>query len=109
MFGKTPYSDFLVLREEEGREREHPSSFLRSSEFRRLEFYEQRVKVHLLDEDYAYISKMGDFKEDPNEEIREIKDFGLGMLPTHTTTLQEVGILHALVYFHPKGLISRKI
>ena len=39
----------------------------------------------------------------------EIKDFGLGRLPTRATTLQEVGILPILVYFHHKGLISRKM
>ena len=35
----------------------------------------------------------------------EIKDFRLRRLPICTTTLQEVGILPTLVYFHPKGLI----
>ena len=30
-------------------------------------------------------------------------DFGLGRLPTCATTLQEVGILPTLVYFHHKG------
>ena len=33
----------------------------------------------------------------------EIKDFGLRRLPTRATTLQEVGILSTLVYFHHKG------
>ena len=35
--------------------------------------------------------------------FREIKDFGLERLSTRATTLQEVGILPTLVYFHPKG------
>ena len=37
--------------------------------------------------------------------FREIKDFGLGRLSTHATTLKEVGILPTLFYFHHKGLI----
>ena len=39
----------------------------------------------------------------------EIKDFGLGRLPTCDTTLQEVGILPTLVYFHHKGKILGKM
>ena len=35
----------------------------------------------------------------------EIKDFGSGRLSTRATTLQEVGILPTLIYFHHKGLI----
>ena len=50
-------------------ERELRSFPLRSSELRRLEFVKLRVKVHLLDEGYAYIPKMRDFTEDPKEEI----------------------------------------
>ena len=37
------------------------------------------------------------------------EDFRLGRLPTRSTTHQEVGILHTLVYFHHKGLILGKI
>ena len=37
--------------------------------FRQSEFVEPRVKVHLLDEGYAYIPKKRDFTEDPKEEI----------------------------------------
>ena len=69
MFEKTPHSDFLVLWEGERREREHPNFSLRSSKFHRSEFVEPRVKVHLLDEGYAYIPKKRDFIEDPKEEI----------------------------------------
>ena len=68
-FGKTPHYDFLVLREGERREREHPSFSLRSLEFRRLKFVEQRVKVHLLDEGYVYIPKIREFTKDPKKEI----------------------------------------
>ena len=69
VFGKTSHSDFLVLREGERREREHPSFSLRSSEFRQPKFVESRVKIHLIDEGYAYILKMKDFIEDSREEI----------------------------------------
>ena len=41
--------------------------------------------------------------------FREIRDFGLGSFPTRATALQEVGILHTLIYFHFKGLISWEI
>ena len=37
--------------------------------FRRSEFVEPRVKVHLLDEGYAWVPKEGDFAEVPKEEI----------------------------------------
>ena len=43
--------------------------FRRSSEFRRSEFIELRIKIHLLDEGYAYVPRTRDFTEDPNEEI----------------------------------------
>ena len=43
--------------------------FLRSSEFSRSKFVEPRVKVHLLNEGYAYIPKRRDFIEDPKDEI----------------------------------------
>ena len=38
-------------------------------EFYRSKFVELRVKVHLLNEGYAYMPKRRDFIEDPNEEI----------------------------------------
>ena len=41
--------------------------------------------------------------------FQEIKDFGLGRLPTHSTTLQAVGILHTLFHFHHKRLILGKM
>ena len=65
MFGKTHYYDFLVLQEGGRRERENISFSIRSSEFLWSEFVEQKVKVHLLDEGYAYIPKRRDFTEDP--------------------------------------------
>ena len=43
--------------------------FQRFTEFRRSEFVEQRVKVHLLDEGYAWVPKMRDLTKDPMEEI----------------------------------------
>ena len=78
VFGKTPHSNFLVLREGERREREHPSFSLRSSEFSRSEFIEPRVKVHLLDEGYTYIPKMRDFTKDPKEEVLGNQGFRAG-------------------------------
>ena len=37
----------------------------------------------------------------------EIKDFGLGRLPTRAITLQEIGVFHTLVdYFHFKGCLA---
>ena len=39
--------------------------FRQSMEFRRSEFIETRNKVHLLDEGYVHILKMGNFTEDP--------------------------------------------
>ena len=41
--------------------------------------------------------------------FREIKDFGLGRLPTRATMLQEVGILPTMIYFNHKGLILGKM
>ena len=61
------------------------------------------MKVHLLDESYAYIQKIRNFTGDSKMRFREIKDFGLGRLSTHATMLQDVGILPTLVSFHPKG------
>ena len=69
VFGKTPNSDFLVLREGERRGRDFSSFSLRSSEFYLSEFVEPRVKVHLLDEGYVWVPKRRGFNEDPNEEI----------------------------------------
>ena len=69
-----------------------------------MEFVGLRTKVHHLDEDYVWVPKMKDFTEDPKKEIWG--DQGLGdVLETSfgSTTLQEVVILHTLVYFHLKG------
>ena len=57
-------------RGEKGREEERAKCFFRrSTEFRRSEFVEPRVKVHLLDEGYTWVQKKRDFIEDPNEKI----------------------------------------
>ena len=49
-------------------EKERAKCFFRlSTEFRRSEFVEQRVKVHIFDEGYTWIPKRRDFTEDPNE------------------------------------------
>ena len=74
-------------------------------EFLRLDFVESRTKVHRIDEGYTYIPKRRDFAEYLKEKFKEIKDFGLGRLPTLAITLQEVGVLHTLVLFSPFGQI----
>ena len=45
------------------------SFFLRSTEFRQSNFVGSRLKVHRLDEGYAWVPKMMDFIKDPKEEI----------------------------------------
>ena len=62
------------------------------------------MKVNLLDEGFVYILKKKRISPKiQRRRFREIKDFGLGRLPTH------VRILPTLVYFHPKGLILGKM
>ena len=56
-------------REKEERNEEIQNFLLRSTEFRRSEFVEPRVKVYPLDEGYAYVPKSKDFTEDPKVEI----------------------------------------
>ena len=55
----------LTVREEES----FQNFSLRSTEFRRSEFVGPRMKVHLLDESYAWVSKTWDFTEDSSEEF----------------------------------------
>ena len=58
------------MRERKRGEKESSQDFsLRSIEFRRSEFVEQRTKVHLLDEGYAWVPKMRNFIEDTKEEV----------------------------------------
>ena len=57
------------MRESERREKKASKLLSLILEFRRSKFIESRVKVHILDEGYAYIPKRRDFIEDPNEEI----------------------------------------
>ena len=49
---------------------------------------------------------MRDFTEDSKEESREIEFVGFRRLPTRYFTLQEVGILHILVYFPLLGRLK---
>ena len=66
-----PFPDFFwsVEREREG-EREREEGFLRRfTGIRRSKFVRIRTKVHHLDEGYAWVSKMRDFIEDPQEGI----------------------------------------
>ena len=65
----------LNHREKKGEKERRPSLSFRTSEFRRSEFIEPRVKVHLLDKDYAYIPKMRNFTKDPKEEISRNQGF----------------------------------
>ena len=60
-------------------------------------------------EGYVYLPKLRDFTESPKTEIwGKSKAWTWEVflrLPTHSSMLQEVGILPTLVYFHHKGLI----
>ena len=62
---------FLVgtMGEQEGEKERVKDFFLRSSKFRWSEFFNQRTKVHRLDESYTCVPKMRNFTKDPNEEI----------------------------------------
>ena len=62
-----------------------------------MDFFGLRTKVYRIDEGYAWVPRTRDFNEDLRKEIREIKDFGLGRLPTRSSMLQEVGTLPTLV------------
>ena len=57
-----------------------PNFSLRPTEFRRSKFIEPRTKVHLIDEDYAWVPKTWDFTEDPNEEFKKSKVSDLGSI-----------------------------
>ena len=48
------------------------------TEFHQLEFVGSRMKVHLLDEGYAWVSKTRDFVEDLSEDFGKSKVLGLG-------------------------------
>ena len=50
-------------------EREQQAFSLRSTEFRRLDFVEPRLKVHRLDEGYGWVQKMRGSTEDPKKEF----------------------------------------
>ena len=59
----------------EEKEESIPTFSLRSPEFYQSEFIKSRVKVHLLDEDYAWVPKRRDFTKVLNEEILENQGF----------------------------------
>ena len=46
-----------------------------STEFRRSEFIESKVKVHLLNKGYAWVPKRRDFTEDSRNEILGNQNF----------------------------------
>ena len=53
-------------------------SFLpRSTEFCQSKFIKLKMKVHLIDEGYAWVPKTHNFTEDPNEEFGKSKVSGL--------------------------------
>ena len=64
---------FLVLveREKKRREREQQAFSLQSTEFCRSDFVRPRLKVHHLDEDYAWVPKRRGFTENQKEEFSE--------------------------------------
>ena len=109
---------------ERGGERDQ-DFFLRSIGFRQSEFIEPRVKVHLLDEGYAWVPKRKDFDEDPKEDIQGKSKFsGLrGVLRTsycldYASRGRDPSYsgfsLHLFVHFwvkmveHVKGLFGQK-
>ena len=65
-------------REGKKKKRKNPNFSLRSTEFCRLEFVRPRMKVHILDEGYAWVSKTRDFIEDSSKEFGKSKVSGLG-------------------------------
>ena len=68
-------------------------------ELRWLNFVGLRTEVHRIDKGYTWVPRTRVFTEDPRKEIREIEVVEFRRLPTSSFTLQEVGILHTLVYF----------
>ena len=55
---------------EKGRKERTPSFSLRYTEFRQLDFFGLKLKVHRLDDGFAWVQKKRrDFIEDPKEEI----------------------------------------
>ena len=48
---------------------------------------------------YEWVPRTRDFTEDPRKGIQEIEVVEFRRLPTHSSKLQEVGILPTLVYF----------
>ena len=73
----------LVMRVREGEKRQKKkkksqSFFLRSTKFRHSEFIEPRVKVHLLDEGYAWVPKTWDFAKGSSKKFEKSKVLGLG-------------------------------
>ena len=68
----------LFSRVREERNRRAKSLLPRSMEFRQLKFIRPITKVHCIDEGYAWVPKIRDFIEDPNEEFGKSKVSGLG-------------------------------
>ena len=64
------------MRVREERKRRDKGFFSRSIEFCRLKFIGPRMKVHHIDEGYAWVPKTRDFVEDPSEEFGKSKVSG---------------------------------
>ena len=78
-FWRPKSSFFFAENVREGRNGERDSNFsLRSTETGWLKFVGPRMKVQLLDEGYAWVSKTRDFVEDSSKEFGKSKVLGLG-------------------------------
>ena len=60
------------------RKRRAKSFLPRSTEFRRSKFVKPIMKVHRVDDGYAWVPKTLDFAKDPSEEFEKSKVSGLG-------------------------------
>ena len=69
---------FVHMRVTEERKVRAKGLFPRSTEFRRSKFDGPEIKVHRINEGYAWVLKMRDFSKDPNEEFVKSKVLGLG-------------------------------
>ena len=76
--GKMISFSWFCSRKIKGREDESSSFSLRYTKFRRSEFVWPIMKVHRIDEGYAWVPKMRYFSENPNEEFGKSKFSSLG-------------------------------
>ena len=74
-----------------------PSFSLRSTKLRWSNFFEQRSKVHCINKGYEWVPRTRGFAENPKEGNSGNRSCRVEKLPTHSSTLKEVGILSTLV------------